>query len=57
MVSGRSGEGGEVPHLGLGLYVARMIAGFHGGDLSAANLADGGGVRFSVRLPSHAVEG
>ena len=54
MVSGRAGEGGETPHLGLGLYVARMIAGFHGGELSAANLADGSGVRFEVRLPCHA---
>jgi len=51
MVSGRTGEGGETPHLGLGLYVARMIAGFHGGELSAANLADGSGVRFVARLP------
>ena len=50
MVSGRKGEGGDQPHLGLGLYVARMIAGFHGGELSAENLPNGKGVRFRVGL-------
>ena len=51
MVSGRTAEAGDTPHLGLGLYVARMIAGFHRGELSATNLADGSGVRFEARLP------
>ncbi|WP_341646944.1 ATP-binding protein [Thauera sp. SDU_THAU2] len=44
MVSVRKAEGGGEPHLGLGLYVARMIAAFHGGSLSASNLPDGSGV-------------
>ncbi|MCB1963758.1 MAG: hypothetical protein KDF24_11435 [Rhodocyclaceae bacterium] len=44
MVSGRQRDGGDEPHLGLGLYVARLIAGFHGGSLRAANLPDGRGV-------------
>ena len=51
MVSGRTAEAGDTPHLGLGLYVARMIAGFHRGELSATNLADGSGVCFEARLP------
>jgi signal transduction histidine kinase len=43
---GRSGE----PHLGLGLYVARLIAEFHGGTISAKNLASGVAVTASFRL-------
>jgi len=50
MVSGRSRDSGNEPHLGLGLYVARMIAAFHGGTLTAANLPDGSGVRFYARF-------
>jgi K+-sensing histidine kinase KdpD len=45
---GRSGE----PHLGLGLYVARLIAEFHGGTIAARNLQsnDGVAVTASFRL-------
>lgn len=39
------------PHLGFGLYIARLIAEFHGGEVAAANRADGGGVLVTVRLP------
>ncbi|HET9651792.1 MAG TPA: ATP-binding protein [Usitatibacter sp.] len=38
-------------HLGLGLYIVRLIAEFHGGRVRASNLADGAGVRFEVEIP------
>ena len=40
---------GDQRHLGLGLYVARIIAEGHGGHIAAENVP--GGVTFSVRLP------
>jgi len=48
MVSMRGSEGSH--HLGLGLYVARLIAEGHGGNITADNVE--GGVQFEVRLPS-----
>ena len=39
------------PHLGLGLYIARLIAEFHGGTIAASNLASGDGVALGVRIP------
>lgn len=50
MVSARIREGDKEPHLGLGLYVARMIAAFHGGTLHAGNLPGGDGVRMTAEL-------
>jgi dedicated sortase system histidine kinase len=38
------------PHFGLGLYIVRLIAEFHGGTAQAANLLDESGAVFSVRL-------
>jgi len=46
----RSGPDSQ-PHFGLGLYIVRLIAEFHGGEASAATLEGGAGVRFTVRLP------
>jgi two-component system, OmpR family, sensor histidine kinase ChvG len=40
----------DVPHLGLGLYVVRLIAEAHRGRASAHNLADGSGVEFRLHL-------
>jgi dedicated sortase system histidine kinase len=51
MVSVRGERAGGGPHLGLGLYVARLIAEFHGGSIEAADLAGGEGVVVRVRLP------
>ena len=41
---------GDVPHLGLGLYVVRLVAERHGGAAAARNLDDGSGVAFSLTL-------
>jgi two-component system, OmpR family, sensor histidine kinase ChvG len=41
---------GDAPHLGLGLYVVRLVAERHGGSASAHNLEDGSGVAFTLRL-------
>jgi dedicated sortase system histidine kinase len=49
MVSVRSTKG-EDPHLGLGLYLVRLICEFHGGEAVAENLSDGSGVRMGMRL-------
>jgi signal transduction histidine kinase len=40
----------DAPHLGLGLYVVRMIAELHQGTASARNLPDGSGVEFLLVL-------
>jgi len=51
MVSVRpAGTAGE-PHLGLGLYIVRLIAEFHGGSVRADNRDDGRGVVVTVTLP------
>jgi hypothetical protein len=41
----------EKPHFGLGLYIVRLIAEFHGGTAVAANRPDGGGALFTITLP------
>jgi K+-sensing histidine kinase KdpD len=51
MVSIRAEQKSEEPHLGLGLYIVRLIAGFHRGRVSAADRERGDGVVVSVNLP------
>ena len=51
MVSIRAERSEEGPHLGLGLFVARLIAEFHNGSITANNLEKGEGVCMTVILP------
>jgi two-component system, OmpR family, sensor histidine kinase ChvG len=44
-------DGESRPHFGLGLYIVRLIAEFHGGEAVAASLPGEAGVRVTVRLP------
>jgi len=41
----------DKPHFGLGLYIVRLIAEFHGGTAVATNRTDGSGVSFTIVLP------
>ncbi|CAK0773225.1 two-component system, OmpR family, sensor histidine kinase ChvG [Gammaproteobacteria bacterium] len=50
MVSIRPQRNNE-PHLGIGLYIVRIISEFHGGKVEASNLEDVQGARFTVYLP------
>jgi signal transduction histidine kinase len=43
-------ESDKRPHFGLGLYIVRLIAEFHGGTARAENLPDNSGAIFTVRL-------
>ena len=55
MVSLRDSTASKAPdthHLGLGLYIVRLIVDFHQGRANAYNLADSRGVIFEIHLPS-----
>ena len=50
MVSLRPQQGGDEAHLGLGLYIVRLIAEFHHGQARLQNRADGKGVNAVITL-------
>ena len=44
-------RGGAIPHLGLGLYIVRLVAEAHGGNAQAVNRTGMSGVIVTVTLP------
>ena len=50
MVSVRSEHGSTQPHLGLGLYMAKVIAQFHGADIQIENRLTADGEHLGVRV-------
>ncbi len=53
MVSVRDKASTEASHhLGLGLYIVRLITDFHSGEVQGYNVADNSGVIFELRLPA-----
>ena len=51
MASARASASDDEPHLGLGLYIAQLIAEFHHGAIAVRDRADTEGVEVEVRLP------
>jgi len=51
MVSVRINQAQDKPHLGLGLYIARLVAEFHQGQILARNRSEHNGVDILVTLP------
>ena len=51
MVSVRRRYDGNSSHLGLGLYIAKVITEFHGGEIKLSNREDSPGVVATVRIP------
>ena len=51
MVSIRQKHNNEQPHLGLGLYIARLICQFHHGSIKALNNKLKQGVDVVIKLP------
>lgn len=56
MVSLRPHGDKKEPHLGLGLYMVRLIAGYHGGHVRASNNPEEPGAVFTVTLPTRVWE-
>lgn len=53
MVSKRLDKHSSRPHLGIGLYVARVIIETHDGNINVRNMNSPQGVEFSICLPTH----
>ena len=51
MISGRQDSSSSDGHLGLGLFIARIIAEFHDGSIRAENLPNNAGVAVTVYFP------
>jgi len=51
MVSVRSQQMQQQPHLGLGLYIVRLVCDYHNGSVTARNNEQDNGVVFTVNLP------
>lgn len=47
---------GNKTHLGLGLYIVRLIVEFHGGQVQGRNMDNNNGVSFDIRLPALVVD-
>jgi len=50
LISVRDGRVSTSPHLGLGLYIVRLVAELHQGEAGASNLADASGVEFRMKM-------
>lgn len=55
IVTSRQGSCAQEGHLGLGLYIVKIITDFHAGVVLAKNLDDGSGVRFEVGIQASKV--
>ena len=53
LISVRAAKSDSSPHLGFGLYIAKLIAEFHQGSISAHNREDVQGVTVTVLIPKY----
>lgn len=52
LVSVRESQTNNKTHLGLGLYIVRLVVDFHGGQVQGRNMDNKNGVSFDIRLPA-----
>ncbi len=53
MISFRDKKDDIEPHLGLGLYIVRLVVEFHGGTVTAENLPENNGVKITMAFPDN----